>query len=125
MNESTRQKKVARLLQKEIGDILQRDKRNILGNAFVTVTDVGMSPDLSVAKVYLSMMMVNDKSDLIERINERKKEIRGILGNRIGKRMRIVPEVYFVVDELQEQATKLDQLIDNLDIPPETEEEST
>jgi len=123
MNESTRQKKVARLLQRELGDILQKDKRNVLGNSFVTITEVSMSPDLSVARVYLSMMLVTEKEALIEQINHRKKEIRGLLGNQIGKQMRIVPEIYFVVDDLQEQASELDQLIDNLEIPPEPEEE--
>ena len=123
MNESTRQKKVARLLQKELGDILQQDKKNVLGNSFVTVTEVGVSPDLSVARVYLSMMLVQHKDELIERINHRKKEIRGQLGNRIGKQVRAIPEIYFVIDDLQEEATKLDQIIDNLDIPPAEEDE--
>ena len=122
MNESTRQKKVARLLQRELGDILQQDKRNVLDNSFVTVTEVSVSPDLSVARIYLSMMLVTNKDELIGRINNRKKEIRGLLGNRIGKQMRGVPEIYFVLDELQDQASKLDQLIDNLEIPPEEDE---
>ncbi|NNF22954.1 MAG: 30S ribosome-binding factor RbfA [Saprospiraceae bacterium] len=127
MNESTRQKKIARLLQRELGDILQQDKRNILEGSFVTVTEVSVSPDLSVARIYLSMMLVSNKDALIERINHRKKEIRGILGNRVGKQMRIVPEIYFVVDDLQDEASKLDQIIDNLEIPPvkEDDEEET
>lgn len=123
MNESTRQKKVAKLLQKELSDILQKDKRNVLGNSFVTITDVSISPDLSVAKVYLSMMFVDKKEELINRINSRKKEIRGLLGNRIGRNVRITPEVYFVVDELEENASHLDNLIDSLVIPPPSDEE--
>jgi len=119
MNESTRQRKIARLLQKELGDILQQDKRNVLEGSFVTVTEVSVSPDLSVARIYLSMMLVPNKDEVLKRINHRKKEIRGILGNRIGKQVRIVPEIYFVLDDLQDQASKLDQIIDNLDIPPE------
>ena len=125
MNESTRQKKVARLLQKELGDILQADKRNILRNAFVTITEVHVSPDLSVARIYLSMMLVKNPEELIDHINNHKKGIRGILGNQIGRQMRIVPEIYFVHDDLQEQATKLDELIDNLDIPPEEDEDQS
>lgn len=123
MNESTRQRKIARLLQRELGDILQQDKRNVLEGSFVTVTEVSVSPDLSVARVYLSMMLVTNKDEVLTRINHRKKEIRGILGNKIGKQVRIVPEIYFVLDDLQDQASKLDQIIDNLDIPPEQDEE--
>ena len=125
MNESTRQKKVARLLQKELGDILQVDKRNVLNGAFVTITEVHISPDLSVAKIYLSLMLVQNPDELIEHINNHKKEIRGLLGRKIGKAMRIVPEIYFVHDDLQEKANKLDELIDNLEIPPEEDEDQS
>jgi ribosome-binding factor A len=123
MNVSTRQKKVSKLLQKELGDILQQDKRNILGNAFVTVTEVDISPDLSIAKVYLSMILVQDKEELIQHINDRKREIRGVLGRAIGKQLRIVPDLIFTIDDLQEKATKLDQIIDELEIPPSSEDE--
>ena len=121
MNESTRQKKVARLLQKDLGEILQVDKKNILNGKFVTVTDVDVSPDLSVAKIYLSMMLVEKPEELIDMINKRKSELRKELGNRIGKQMRIVPELIFLLDQLQEEANRIDQIIDNLEIPPEEE----
>ena len=118
MNESKRQKKVARLLQKELGDIFQKDPRNILENAFVTIMDVGITPDLSIARVYISMMLVKNQQELIDKINHRKSEIRGILGRRVGKQLRIIPELVFYRDEIQENASRLDALIDNLDIPP-------
>ena len=123
MNISTRQKKVSKLLQKELGDILQQDKRNVLGNSFVTITEVEISPDLSIAKVYLSMILVKDRKELIQRINHRKSEIRGILGKAIGKQLRIVPDLLFLMDDLQEKASKIDQIIDNLGIPPLSEED--
>ena len=123
MNISTRQKKVSKLLQKELGDILQQDKRNVLGNSFVTITEVEISPDLSVAKVYLSMILANDREELIQRINHRKSEIRGILGRAIGKQLRIVPDIIFLMDDLQEKASKIDKIIDSLEIPPLSEEE--
>ena len=58
MAESTRQQKYSRLIQKELSDIFLRDKRGILDNAFISIADVRMSPDLSVARVYLSMLLV-------------------------------------------------------------------
>lgn len=118
MEQGKRQLKVSRLLLKDLGDIFQRDNRGILEGAFVTVTDVQITPDLSIARVYVSMMLVQDKEGLIDRINERKSEIRRILGNKIGKQVRIVPDLMFYIDEVEEQAEHLDQIIDQLNIPP-------
>jgi len=123
MNESTRQKKVARVLQRELGDIFQKDTGNVTGRAFITITDVIMTPDLSMAHVYISMMLVDNKQELIEKINRRKSEIRGKLGNRIGQQMRNVPDLEFNIDELQEEALRIDSIIDNLDIPPIPDED--
>lgn len=122
MNESKRQQKFAKLIQKDLGEIFQQDKRGILEGAFITVADVLMTPDLSIAKIYLSMMMVKDKNALIDKIMARKSEIRKALGNKIGKQVRIVPDLHFYIDELQENATRIDKIIDDLDIPSSDEE---
>jgi ribosome-binding factor A len=63
-----------------------------------------------------------DKTSLIDKINSRKKEIRKELGDRIGKHVRIVPELVFYIDEVEENATRIEDLIKNLNIPPETKE---
>ena len=76
MSGTTRQQKYARLIQKELGDIFQRDKKGILDNAFVSIIEVKVSPDLSVAKVYLSMLLAKEKENILKKINLRKKEIR-------------------------------------------------
>lgn len=97
---STRQLKFARLIQKEISDIFQRDKRGILDNAFITIAEVRVSPDLGVAKVYVSMMLAKDKQATLEKINERKGEIRKALGDKIRKQVRVIPELIFYLDEV-------------------------
>ncbi len=125
MNESKRQKKVARVIQKELGEIFQKDSRNIIGSAFITLTEVSITRDLSFARVYISMMLVEKQQELIDKINHRKSEIRGLLGNRIGQQMRIVPDLEFFIDELQEEALKMDALIDGLNIPPLPEEDES
>jgi len=114
---TTRQQKFSRLIQKELSDIFQRDKRGILENAFITITDVRVSPDLGVAKVYISMMLANDKAGILKKINIRKKEIRKALGDKIAKQVRVIPELIFFIDEVEENAQKMDQLISNLNIP--------
>lgn len=115
---STRQQKFSRLIQKELSDIFQRDKRGILDNTFITIADVTISPDLSVAKVFLSMMLAKDKQKTFENLNLRKREIRKALGEKIGKQVRIIPELIFVIDEVEENAKRIEDLIKNLNIPP-------
>jgi ribosome-binding factor A len=119
---TTRQQKYARLIQKELSDIFQRDKQDILDNAFVSIADVRVSPDLGVVKVYISMLLAKEKEKVLERINSRKKEIRKALGDKIGKQVRIVPELVFYIDEVEESAQRIEELIKNLNIPPETKE---
>lgn len=119
MSGTTRQQKYAKLIQKELSDIFQRDKRGILENAFVTIADVRMNPDLSVAKVYISMLLAKDKDKTLSNINRHKSEVRKALGDKIGKQVRIIPELIFFKDEIEENATKIDDLIKNLNIPPE------
>src|SRR5690606_38484657 len=97
MPATTRQQKFARLIQKEISEIFQQDKRGYLGNAFVTIADVQVSPDLSIARIYVSMMLQDDKAGVLRRIESHKKEIRRDLGNRIGKQVRIVPDLIFPI----------------------------
>jgi len=118
MSGTVRQQKFAKLIQKELSDIFHRDRRGILENEFITITDVRMSPDLSVAKIYLSMMLVKHKQGVLDRINLRKSEIRKALGDTIRKQARIIPELVFFIDDVEEKAIKMDALIDSLKIPP-------
>ncbi|HTE34119.1 MAG TPA: 30S ribosome-binding factor RbfA [Chryseolinea sp.] len=119
MSGTTRQQKYARLIQKELSEIFLRDKRGILDNAFVSIADVRMNPDLSVAKVYISMLLAREKEKTLENINRRKSELRKALGEKIGKQVRIIPELIFYKDEVEENANRMEDLIKNLSIPPE------
>lgn len=114
---STRQLKFGRLIQKEISDIFQRDRRGILDNAFITVADVKVSPDLGVAKIYINMMLAKDKQAVLEKINSRKGEIRKALGDKIRQQVRVIPELIFYLDEVEENAQRMDSLLKNLSIP--------
>ena len=114
---TTRQQKFSRLIHKEISDIFQKDKRGILDNAFVTVTDVRVSPDLSIAKVYISMMLQKDKVAILNKITSHKGEIRKALGNRIRNQARIIPDLVFFIDEVEENAMRIESIIKSLNIP--------
>jgi len=119
MSGTVRQQKYGKLIQKELSDIFLIDKRSIIDNAFITILEVRMSPDLSVAKVYLSMSLVKDKQGVLEKINVHKSEVRKALGVRIRNQARIVPQLVFFIDEVEENADRIESLIKNLNIPKE------
>ena len=117
MSGTIRQQKFGKLILKELSEIFQQDKKGLLGNIFITVADVRVSPDLSVAKVYVSMMLAADKQKALDRLNDRKRDIRLALANRIRNQVRIIPELIFYIDEVEENAMKMDELLRNLNIP--------
>jgi len=118
MSGTVRQQKFSRLIQKELSDIFQRDQRGLLGNTFITIVDVTVSPDLSLARIYISMMLAPDKKAVLERLDTHKKEIRKALGDRIRHQARIIPELAFFIDEVEENARRMDDLLKGLNIPP-------
>ena len=123
MLESKRQQKISRLIQRDLGEIFQKDAKGYFSNAFITVTKVRVSPDLSLAKAYLSLMLVQDKEDFIQHMNEMKGLVRRFLGERIGKKIRIVPDLHFYLDDSAEYADNIDRILKNLDIPPGEQKE--
>ncbi|MFN8436712.1 MAG: 30S ribosome-binding factor RbfA [Cytophagales bacterium] len=121
--ESKRQLKFSRLIQKELGEIFQRDVKSLFSNTFITITHVNMSPDLSVAKVYLSIMLAPNKNEALDKINLNKKAIRNFLAQKIKKDVRIIPEIIFYLDDSTEYASKMDKIFRGLDIPPSDKSE--
>lgn len=96
----TRQNKVARLLQKELGDIFQKESMNLFRGALISVTAVRVAPDLSFAKVYVSIFAPSkDEKDLFASIQEKTKTIRQMLAQKVAKQLRIIPELAFHIDD--------------------------
>ncbi|MBS1544763.1 MAG: 30S ribosome-binding factor RbfA [Bacteroidetes bacterium] len=118
MGESIRQQKYGRLIQKELSDIFLHDKKGMIGKSFVSIVEVKVSPDLSLARVYISMMLAKDKKEILKRLDLHKREIRKALGDKIRNQARIIPELAFFIDEVEEKAQRMDELIRNLHIPP-------
>ncbi|GAB2543784.1 30S ribosome-binding factor RbfA [Spirosoma aerophilum] len=116
--ESKRQQKVSRQLQKDLSEIFQREVPHLFNGAFITVTSVRISPDLSVARVYLSFLATKNKQLLLETIQEKGKTLRQHLGDRVRHQLRIVPELHFFLDDTADYADKMDKLFSGLDIPP-------
>ena len=117
--DSLRQQKYARLIQKEIGEIFQRDGYNYFGKAFVTVTGAQISPDLSVAKIYISVFGVKESKTVIDQIEKHNKEIRKVLGSKIRHQARIIPELKFFLDDSLDYVEKIEKLLKDTKQPPE------
>ncbi len=119
--ESKRQQKYGKLIQKDISEILRLNFSDLYKGGLATVTNVKMSPDLGLARIYISLLGLKNPAGFIEDLNEKKSEVRRILGNKIGKQVRKIPEIAFHLDNVEEEARRVDKLIDGLDIPPEKE----
>ena len=109
--ESLRQNKVAKLLQKELAELFRSEARNLFDGAFITVTIVRISPDLSVARVYLSIMANKNRDAILALVKSQHNVIRKRIGILIGKQVRIIPEFHFFIDDSLDYAEKIDQLL--------------
>ena len=109
--DSVRQNKMNSLLQRELAVIMQQETRSLLPGALITVSAVRVSPDMGIAKVYLSLFPVKDKKAAIAHIKEHSQRVRGQLGLRVGKQMRVVPELLFYIDDSLDRAEEIDKLL--------------
>ncbi|MBO6073845.1 MAG: 30S ribosome-binding factor RbfA [Paludibacteraceae bacterium] len=108
--ESTRQHKIARLIQKDLSDIFLRYAKRI-GGVLISVSEVRVSPDLSVASVYLSIFPDNREEELMNMIIEDTGSIRGQLGTLERHQLRIIPELRFFADETIQRMEHIDELL--------------
>ena len=112
--ESKRQQKFAGVLQEELAQVFQREGAAFLPNTLVTITRVRVSPDLAVAKVYLSFFNTNNTTLSINTVNAHAGEIRYKLGSRIRHQVRVVPELTFFVDDTNEYVERMDNLFEKI-----------
>jgi len=108
---SIRQEKVANLVKRELSIIFQQKAGDWFGGRFITVTTVRISPDLSVARAYLSLFTKENKEEILEIIRKETIRIRKDLGNKVGKQLRIVPNLMFFVDDSLDYAEQIDNLL--------------
>ena len=109
--ETKRQEKISKLLQQDLSEIIQMELRHVTRGAMVTVTKVHVTPDLSMAKAYLSLFATKDKEALLEGIKKHTSEIRGKLGNRVRHQLRVVPELQFYLDDSLDYIDNIDELL--------------
>ena len=108
--DSTRQNKIARLIQKELGDIFLKMTKETRG-VLVSVSIVRVSPDLGIAKAYLSVFPSDKGGEIVETLNQNSKSIRFELGNRVRHQLRIIPELRFYIDDSLDYIENIDNLL--------------
>ena len=108
--ETTRQNKIARLIQKELSEIFLLQTKSMPG-VLVSVSIVRISPDMSYARAYLSVFPSERGEEIVKNINDNMKSIRYELGNRVRHQLRIIPELKFFVDDSLDYAEKIDNLL--------------
>lgn len=111
MSESTRQLKVAREIQKDLAEIIRGRGMASYEGAMVTVSGVRVSPDLSVAKVYVSIFPSEKAEKVMSLLNDNVRMYRGELGSMVAKQLRIVPELVFYLDSSLDYVEHIEELL--------------
>jgi len=109
--ESTRQKKVSRLIQKEIAEIFLKKGNVYAHGKMISITKVRVSPDLSFAKIYISIFPSANHDEILKGIQEHVSKIRFELGHKVRSQLRIVPEIVFNIDDSLDYIEKIDKLL--------------
>lgn len=109
--ESTRQKKISRLIQKEIAEIFLKKGTEIAQGKLVSITKVRISPDLSFAKVYVSIFPSNSNDIILKSIQDHSSKIRFEMGQKVRSQLRIVPEIAFFIDDSLDYIDNIDRLL--------------
>lgn len=109
--DSIRQHKISRLLQKEIGAIFTMQEVSISGGTMISVTQVRVTSDLGIARIYVSIFPAEDREEIVAKINEQAGEIRFVLGKKVGQQLRHIPNLHFYLDDSFDYAETIDQLL--------------
>lgn len=112
--ESKRQQRFAGVIQQDLAELFQRDGSAWAPGAFVTITKVRVTPDLAIARVYLSFLNTNTAKEDLSTIKSKTTEIRYKLGVRIKDQARIVPQLEFFLDDTNEYVEHMDKLFDEI-----------
>ena len=109
--ETTRQQKVARQIQKDLAEIIRGRGMSAYDGAMLTVSGVKITPDLALAKVYVSIFPSSKAEAVMEQLEGETSRLRGLLGRRVSKQLRIVPELSFFLDDSLDYVEHIDELL--------------
>jgi len=113
--QTKRQRQVAELIKRNFSEVLQREGPYIYDNALVTVTNVVVSPDLALAKIYLSVYNTDNKQAVLLKIEDQHHRLKQLFGARIRKQVRRTPQFDVYLDDTLDEMYRLNALFDRLE----------
>lgn len=116
--ESKRQQRFAGVIQQDLAEMFQREGNSWAPGAFITVTRVRVTPDLSLARIYLSFLNTQTAKEDLQSIKNKSNEIRYKLGVRIKNQARIVPQLEFFLDDTNEYVEQMEKLFEKISKEP-------
>jgi ribosome-binding factor A len=114
MEESKRQKQVGRMLEEELNAIFRKKGWNIMGKGMISISRVKVTPDLAEAKIYLSMFQIDNKEEMLTKIEKNSWEVRKELGNGLRNNLRKVPTLTFFDDDTLEYVSKIEKVLERI-----------
>lgn len=116
MKEGKRQKQISGLIQEEINIIFQRLGLSFVAGGMVSISSVKITPDLLEARIYLSIFNVQDKKEILKKIEDRHWEVKKELAARVKTQLRRIPELKFFLDDTLDQVFKMEELFDKIKV---------
>lgn len=109
MNESNRQKKVAQIIQEDFAEFFRKQAAESKQTFLISVSDVKVTPDLSIAKIYLSIFPPEFRKGIMKEIEENKSHYRNFIGQKMAKQVRIIPDLNFYLDTTLDDVEKIER----------------
>ncbi len=106
--------KLARQIQRDLGEIFNSLTSRLFNNAFITIMEVRLSADLGIAKVYIGIMNYPKKQELLELIQHHNPIIRKSLSDKIGNQVRKIPNLSFFLDTTLDNAEHIERLLEKI-----------
>lgn len=110
-NYSTRQQKIGRLVQKEMADIFQKLTKEHFRGTMISVTAVRVTKDLGLARCYLSVFPSDKGEGILKDLKQLNSQLRYELGRRVGKQLRVIPELEYFIDDSLDYIENIDNLL--------------
>jgi len=107
--ESNRQRKVAQIIQEDFAELFRKQASESKQNFLVSVSDVKITPDLGIAKIYLSIFPQEFRSTIMKEIEENKPQYRNFIGQKMAKQVRIIPQLNFYLDTTLDDVEKIEK----------------
>ncbi len=112
--ETKRQKQIGELLRRQFSMVLLEEGGYIFDKAMVTVTRVVISPDLMIAKMYLSVYNTDNKQEVMLSLDQHQHQLRHALAAKVGKQMRRIPDLKFFLDDSLDEFFRMDRILNQL-----------